>query len=95
MHGYMRMYWGKKVLQWTQDPETAWKHLVYLNDRYQLDGRDPNGYAGIAWCFGKHDRPFGTFPITGNIRRLGSSLEKMRGQRSSRYNRYLRRLTGS
>ncbi len=95
MHGYMRMYWGKKVLQWTRDPETAWKHLVYLNDKYQLDGRDPNGYAGIAWCFGKHDRPFGAFPVTGNIRRLGSALEKMRGQRSSRYNRYLRRRTGS
>ena len=91
MHGYMRMYWGKKVLQWTNSAETAWRYLVYLNDKYQLDGRDPNGYAGIAWCFGKHDRPFGT----GNIRRLGSSLEKMRSQRSSRYNGYLRRLSGS
>lgn len=95
MHGYMRMYWGKKVLQWTESPETAWKYLVHLNDRYQLDGRDPNGYAGIAWCFGKHDRPFGTFPVTGNIRRLGSSMERMRRQRSSKYNGYLRRLSGS
>lgn len=93
MHGYMRMYWGKKVIQWTEDPRTAHGYLVYLNDRYQLDGRDPNGYAGIAWCFGKHDRPFGTFPVTGNIRRLGSPLEKMRRAKSSRYNGYIRRIS--
>lgn len=93
MHGYMRMYWGKKVIQWAEDPKTAFLHLVYLNDRYQLDGRDPCSYAGIAWCFGMHDRPFGTFPVTGNLRRLGSSLPKMRKARSSRYNRYLKRIS--
>lgn len=95
MHGYMRMYWGKKVLQWTENPAAAHRCLVYLNDRYQLDGRDANGYAGIAWCFGRHDRPFGTFPVTGNLRRLGTGLEKMRKQRSSRYNGYLRRISGN
>ena len=93
MHGYMRMYWGKRIIQWTSHPKTAHRYMVYLNDRYLLDGRDPNGYAGIAWCFGKHDRPFGTFPVTGNIRRLGSPLEKMRRARSSRYNGYLKRVS--
>lgn len=95
MHGYMRMYWGKKVIQWTENPAQAHSCLISMNDRYQLDGRDPNGYAGIAWCFGKHDRPFGTFPVTGNIRKLGSSLEKMRKNRSSRYNGYLRRISSA
>lgn len=92
MHGYMRMYWGKKVIQWTESPKTAFEYLKLLNDRYQLDGRDPCSYAGIAWCFGMHDRPFGTFPVTGNLRRLGSGLERMRKARSSRYNRYLKRV---
>ena len=93
MHGYMRMYWGKKVIQWTRHPKTAHRYLVHLNDKYQLDGRDPSGYAGIAWCFGRHDRPFGTFPVTGNIRRLGSSLDRMRRAKSSRYNGYLKRFS--
>ena len=50
MHNYMRMYWGKKILEWSRDPATAFAHAVALNDKYQLDGRDPNGYAGIAWA---------------------------------------------
>jgi len=93
MHGYMRMYWGKKVIQWTGDPSEAFRHIIHLNNTYLLDGRDPGSYAGTAWCFGKHDRPFGTFPVTGSIRRLGSNLEKMRRSGSSVYNRYLERLT--
>jgi deoxyribodipyrimidine photo-lyase len=68
IHGYMRMYWGKKLLEWSRDPATAFSLAVALNDRYQLDGRDPNGYAGIAWCFGKHDRPWGERPIFGKVR---------------------------
>ena len=68
MHGYMRMYWGKKVLEWTPDPGTAWRWLVALNDRYELDGRDPNGYAGVAWCFGVHDRPWPERPVFGKVR---------------------------
>ena len=68
MHGYMRMYWGKKILQWTKSPQEAFKVALYLNDKYELDGRDPNGYAGIAWCFGKHDRPWKTRAIFGSIR---------------------------
>ncbi|SFN65807.1 deoxyribodipyrimidine photo-lyase [Proteiniclasticum ruminis] len=68
MHGYMRMYWGKKVIEWTASPEEAYDILVYLNNRYSLDGRDPNGYAGIAWCFGKHDRAWKEREIFGKVR---------------------------
>ncbi len=59
MHGYMRMYWAKKILEWTRAPEEAFEIAVRLNDRYELDGRDPNGYTGVAWAIGgKHDRPW-------------------------------------
>jgi deoxyribodipyrimidine photo-lyase len=68
MHGYMRMYWGKKTLEWSSAPEEAYRIAVHLNDKYELDGRDPNGYAGVAWCFGKHDRPWKERPIFGKIR---------------------------
>jgi deoxyribodipyrimidine photo-lyase len=68
MHGYMRMYWGKKILEWTGTPEEAFRTALYLNNKYELDGRDPNGFAGVAWCFGKHDRPWAPRPIFGNIR---------------------------
>ena len=60
MHGYLRMYWAKKILQWTRSPEEALNICIRLNDRYELDGRDPNGYTGIAWAIGgKHDRAWG------------------------------------
>ncbi|NIS68676.1 MAG: deoxyribodipyrimidine photo-lyase [Proteobacteria bacterium] len=69
MHGYMRMYWGKKILEWTASPEEATKIAIYLNDRYELDGRDTNGYTGVAWCIGGvHDRAWPTRPIFGKIR---------------------------
>jgi deoxyribodipyrimidine photo-lyase len=68
MHGYMRMYWGKKILEWSKIPEEAFKIALYLNNKYELDGRDPNGFAGVAWCFGKHDRPWGERPIFGTVR---------------------------
>ena len=69
MHGYLRMYWAKKILEWTEDIETAHKYAIYLNDKYELDGRDPNGYTGIAWSLGGvHDRPWFTRPIFGKIR---------------------------
>jgi deoxyribodipyrimidine photo-lyase len=69
MHGYMRMYWAKKILEWTTSPEEALKIAIYLNDRYELDGRDPNGYAGIAWSIGGvHDRAWGERKIFGKIR---------------------------
>jgi deoxyribodipyrimidine photo-lyase len=69
MHGYMRMYWGKKILEWTRSTGEAVKIAIYLNDRYELDGRETNGYAGIAWCIGGvHDRAWPERPIFGKIR---------------------------
>lgn len=69
MHGYMRMYWAKKILEWTKSPEDAMKIAIYLNDKYELDGRDPNGYAGIAWSIGGvHDRAWFPRPIFGTVR---------------------------
>ncbi len=70
MHGYMRMYWAKKILEWGEDPALAFHYAVYLNDKYEIDGRDANGYTGIAWAIGgKHDRPWGPErPIFGLIR---------------------------
>ncbi len=68
MHGYMRMYWGKKILEWSTTPEQAFAHALYLNNRYCLDGRDPNSFTGVAWCFGKHDRPWQERSIFGMVR---------------------------
>lgn len=74
MHGYMRMYWAKKLLEWTRSPATAIRWAIYLNDRYELDGRDPNGYVGILWSLcGLHDRPWPPRPIYGTIRSMTSS----------------------
>ncbi|MBK7499901.1 MAG: deoxyribodipyrimidine photo-lyase [Ignavibacteriales bacterium] len=69
MHGYMRMYWAKKILEWTKSPEDALRTAIYLNDKYEIDGRDPNGYAGIAWSIGGvHDRAWFERPVYGKIR---------------------------
>jgi deoxyribodipyrimidine photo-lyase len=78
MHNVMRMYWAKKILEWTPDVKTAVKYAVHLNDKYFLDGRDPNGYAGIAWAIlGKFDRAWGERPIFGKIRYMsGGSTGK-------------------
>lgn len=68
MHGYMRMYWAKKIMEWNNNPEEAFRIVLYLNNKYELDGRDPNGFAGVARCFGKHDRPWPERPIFGKVR---------------------------
>jgi deoxyribodipyrimidine photo-lyase len=69
MHGFMRMYWAKKILEWTRTSEEAMQFAIYLNDKYSLDGRDPNGYAGIAWSIGGvHDRAWNERPVFGKIR---------------------------
>jgi deoxyribodipyrimidine photo-lyase len=69
MHGYMRMYWAKKILEWTNSPEEALDFSIRLNDKYQLDGRDPNGYTGCAWSVGGvHDRAWTDRPVFGKIR---------------------------
>ena len=76
IHGYYRMYWGKKVIEWSASCEEALRTMIYLHDRYALDGRDPNTYTNILWCFGLHDRPWPERPIFGTLRYM--SLEGMR-----------------
>jgi len=69
LHGYLRMYWAKKIFEWSPNAETAQINAVYLNDTYLLDGRDPNGYTGIAWSIGGiHDRAWTERPVFGKIR---------------------------
>jgi deoxyribodipyrimidine photo-lyase len=69
MHSYMRMYWAKKILEWSKSPEEALRTAIYLNDKYELDGRDPNGYTGVAWSIGGiHDRAWFERPVYGKIR---------------------------
>jgi hypothetical protein len=73
MHGYLRMLWGKKIIEWSETPEDAHRAMVGLHDVYALDGRDPNTHAGVLWCFGKHDRPWAPErPIFGSIRWMSS-----------------------
>jgi len=73
MHGYMRMYWAKKILEWTPSPQDAFEISLYLNNKYSLDGRDPNSYAGIAWCFGKHDRAWKERKVFGKTRYMNAN----------------------
>jgi deoxyribodipyrimidine photo-lyase len=74
MHNYMRMYWAKKIIEWTPNTATAMKSAIYLNDRYFLDGRDPNGYAGVAWAIlGKFDRAWGERPFFGKRRYMSGA----------------------
>ena len=73
MHGYMRMYWGMKILEWSESPERAFRTALALNNRYELDGRDPNGFAGVAWCFGKHDRPWARRAVFGTVRYMNAA----------------------
>lgn len=73
MHGYMKMYWGKKILEWSETPEEAFQTALYLNNKYELDGRDPNGYTGVAWCFGKHDQGWKERPVYGKVRYMNAN----------------------
>ncbi|MGD9331873.1 MAG: deoxyribodipyrimidine photo-lyase [Desulfobacterales bacterium] len=73
MHNYMRMYWGKKILEWSATPEEAFVTTLTLNNKYFIDGRDPNSYAGVAWVFGKHDRAWFERSIFGKIRYMAAS----------------------
>ncbi len=73
MHGYMRMYWGKKILEWTPSPEEGFRIALELNNRYELDGRDPNSFTGVAWCFGKHDRAWAERQVYGKARYMSAS----------------------
>ncbi len=73
MHNYMRMYWGKRIIEWTKRPEEAFRIALHLNNKYELDGRDPNGFTGVAWCFGKHDRAWPSRPVLGKVRTMKAS----------------------
>ncbi len=88
MHGYMRMYWAKKILEWTDSPERAMKIALYLNDKYELDGRDPNGYTGCAWSIGGiHDRAWNEREVFGKIR----YMNKNGAQRKFNISEYIRK----
>jgi deoxyribodipyrimidine photo-lyase len=73
MQNYMRMYWGKKILEWTADPREAYETTLYLNNKYFLCGRDPNSFAGVGWVFGLHDRPWTRRKIFGTIRYMNAA----------------------
>jgi deoxyribodipyrimidine photo-lyase len=73
MHNYMRMYWGKKILEWCRTPAHAFRTTLAINNKYFLDGRDPNSYAGVAWVFGLHDRAWFERPIFGKIRYMAAT----------------------
>jgi len=92
MHNSMRMYWTKKILEWSRDTATAMKRAIYLNDRYFLDGRDPNGYSGVAWAIlGKFDRAWGERPVFGK-RRYMSAASTARKFDAARYIEQMRLL---
>lgn len=76
MHNRMRMYWGKKILQWSATPEAAFETVLSLNNRYLLDGRDANSYANVGWIFGLHDRPWPSQPVFGTVRSMGANMFK-------------------
>ena len=73
MHNYMRMYWGKKIIEWTNTPEYAYSTALYLNNKYFIDGRDPNSYTGVAWLFGVHDRAWVERDVFGKVRYMSAS----------------------
>jgi deoxyribodipyrimidine photo-lyase len=92
MHGYMRMYWAKKILEWTETPQEAQKTAIYLNDKYELDGRDPNGYVGIAWSIGGvHDRGWTERPVFGKIRYMNDKGLKRKFKIDNYRDKYLKR----
>jgi deoxyribodipyrimidine photo-lyase len=73
IHGYLRMLWGKKILEWSESPQVAFDIMVELNNKYALDGRDPNSYSGISWVLGRYDRPWGPErPVFGKVRYMTS-----------------------
>ncbi|MCJ7440961.1 MAG: hypothetical protein MUO25_05210 [Thermoanaerobaculaceae bacterium] len=89
IHNYLRMLWGKKILEWSPSPQQALAVMLELNNRYALDGRDPNSTSGIFWCLGRYDRPWGPErPIFGTVRYMSSenTARKLRvGEYIARY----------
>ena len=91
IQNYLRMLWGKKILEWTRSPEEALETMIHLNDKYALDGRDPNSYSGILWCLGRHDRGWGPErPIFGTVRYMSSESARRKLKLGSYLERYAR-----
>lgn len=88
IHGYYRMYWGKKIMEWSPSMAQALDTMLHIHDRHALDGRDPNTYASVLWCFGLHDRPWGERPVFGSIRYMGFDGMK----RKTDVNAYIREI---
>jgi deoxyribodipyrimidine photo-lyase len=94
IHNYLRMLWGKKVIEWSRTPQEAYRTLEHLNNKYALDGRDPNSYSGILWCFGLFDRPWAPErPVLGQVRYM-SSENTARKFRLGPYFDYVSSLSG-
>jgi deoxyribodipyrimidine photo-lyase len=87
MHNYLRMLWGKKILEWSATPREALDVMIELNNRFAVDGRDPNSYSGIFWVLGRYDRPWPERPVFGKIRYMTSDST----MRKLRVREYLRR----
>jgi deoxyribodipyrimidine photo-lyase len=88
IHNYLRMLWGKKILEWSPTPEDALETMIDLNNKFALDGRDPNSYSGIFWILGRYDRPWGPRrPIFGTVRYMSSDSTA----RKLRVRNYLKR----
>jgi deoxyribodipyrimidine photo-lyase len=89
IHNYLRMLWGKKILEWSKTPEQALESAIFLNDRYAVDGRDPNSYSGILWCFGRYDRAWGPErPVFGTVRYMSSASTEKKLWLEQYLNRY-------
>ena len=89
-HGYLRMLWGKKILEWSKHPADALAKMQSLMDRYSLDGRDPNSYAGYGWVLGRYDRPWPERPVFGTVRYMSSDSAR----RKLKMRRFLERYKG-
>ena len=91
MHNYLRMYWAKQVIKWTQSVDQAYAFVLHQNNKWELDGRGPNGFAGVAWCFGHADTPFPDRPIYGPVRCMTASGLEKKFEKSS-IERYVKRI---
>lgn len=88
IHNYLRMLWGKKVIEWTPDPQTAMRYLIDLNNTWAVDGRDPNSYSGIFWCFGRFDRAWQERPVFGKVRYMSSDSTRKKVKLSEYLKRF-------
>jgi deoxyribodipyrimidine photo-lyase len=73
LHNYLRMYWGKRIIEWSANPEEAFDRIALLNNKHFMDGRDPVSWGNVAWCLGKHDRPWPPKPIFGTVRTMNAN----------------------